>query len=146
MDKGGDRGPDDALAMGGALGFYWRVGGGGAEGVAAIEQSLRAAPPEPSAGQALALAELSVLSFWLGDFARTQSSATSALEMGAAIGDTRSQAVALDHLGALVIQGDPGAGDPMLMRLPELERTARADVALCVSLTALPISYFFQDD
>ena len=146
IDNGCDRAPDDALAMAGALGFYWRVRGRGAEGVAAIEQSLRAAPPEPSAGQALALAELSVLSFWLGDFARTQSSATSALEMGAAIGDTRSQAVALDHLGALVIQGDPGAGDPMLMRAAELARTAGDDVALCDSLTTLAISYFFQDD
>src|SRR5258708_19136541 len=113
MDKGGDRGPDDALAMGGALGFYWRVRGGGAEGVAAIEQSLRAAPPEPSSGQALALAELSVLSFLLGDFARTQSSATSAQALGAAICDTHSQAVALDHLWALVLHGDPGARHPI---------------------------------
>jgi hypothetical protein len=75
--------------MAGALGLYWRVRGREAEGVAAIEQSLRAAPPEnrgPSPGRALALAKLSVLSFWLGDFARTQSSATSAADMGAPAG------------------------------------------------------------
>lgn len=146
IDDGCARAPDDALAMVGALGLYWRVRGRLAEGVTATGQSLRAAPPEPSPGRALALARLSLLSFWLGDFARTQSSATSALEMGAAIGDTRSQAVALCQLGALVILGDPGAGDPMLMRAAELARTAGDDVALCDALTSLTISYFCQDD
>jgi predicted ATPase/DNA-binding NarL/FixJ family response regulator len=146
IDDGCARAPDDALAMVGALGLYWRVRGRLAEGVTATEQSLRAAPPGPSPGRALALAKLSLLSFWLGDFARTQSSATAALEMGAAIGDTRSQALALGQLGALVILGDPVAGDPMLLRAAELARTARDDVALCDSLTPLAISYFFQDD
>ena len=146
IDDGCARVPDDALAMVGALGLYWRVRGRLAEGVTATEQSLDAAPPEPSPGRALALARLSLLSFWLGDFARTQSSATSALEMGAAIGDTRSQALALGQLGALVILGDPGAGDPMLLRAAELARAAGDDAALCDSLTPLAISYFFQDD
>jgi predicted ATPase/DNA-binding CsgD family transcriptional regulator len=146
IDDGCARAPGDALDMAGALGLYWRVRGRLAEGVTATEQSLRAAPPEPSAGRALALAKLSLLSFWLGDFARTQSAATSALEMGAATGDPRSQALALGQLGALVILGDPGAGDPMLMRAAELARTAGDDAALCDSLTPLAISYFFQDD
>jgi hypothetical protein len=146
IDDGCARAPEDALAMVGALGLYWRVRGRLAEGVTATGQSLGAAPPEPSPGRALALARLSLLSFWLGDFARTRSSATSALEMGAAIGDTRSQAVALSQLGALVILGDPGAGDPMLMRAAELARTAGDDAALCDSLTSLAISYFCQDD
>ena len=132
--------------MVGAMGLYWRVRGREVEGVTGIEQSLRAAPPEPSPGRALALAKLSVLSFWLGDFARTQSSATSALEMGAAIGDTRSQALALSRLGALVILSDPAAGDPMLLRAAELARTAGDQVALCDALGSLAISYFFQDD
>jgi predicted ATPase/DNA-binding CsgD family transcriptional regulator len=146
IDDGCARAPDDALVMVGALGLYWRVRGRLAEGVTATEQSLRAAPPDPSPRRALALAKLSFLSFWLGDFARTQSSATSALEMGAAIGDTRSQALALGPLGSLVILGDPDAGDPMLMRAAELARTAGDDVALCDALTPLAISYFFQDD
>jgi predicted ATPase/DNA-binding CsgD family transcriptional regulator len=146
IDDGCARAPDDALAMVGALGLYWRVRGRLAEGVAATEQSLRAAPPEPSPGRALALARLSLLSFWLGDFARTQSSATAALEMGAAIGDPRSQALALSQLGALVILGDPGTGDPMLLRAAELARNAGDDVPLCDALATLAISYFFQDD
>jgi predicted ATPase/DNA-binding NarL/FixJ family response regulator len=146
IDNGCDRAPDDALAMVGAMGLYWRVRGREVEGVTAIEQSLRAAPPEPSPGRALALARLSVLSFWLGDFARTQSSATSALEMGAAISDTRSQAHALSRLGALVILSDPAAGDPMLLRAAELARTAGDQVALCDALGSLAISYFNQDD
>jgi predicted ATPase/DNA-binding CsgD family transcriptional regulator len=146
IDDGCARAPDDALAMAGALGLYWRVRGRLAEGVTATEQSLRAAPAEPSPGRALALAKLSLLSFWLGDFARTQSSAASALEMGAAIGDTRSQALALGPLGSLVILGDPAAGDPMLLRAAELARTAGDQVALCDALTPLAISYFFQDD
>jgi DNA-binding CsgD family transcriptional regulator len=132
--------------MAGALGLYWRVRGRLAEGVAATEQSLGAAPAEPSPGRALALAKLSLLSFWLGDFARTQSSAAAALEMGAATGDTRSQALALGQLGALVILGDPGAGDPMLLRAAELARTAGDQAAECDALTPLAISYFFQDD
>jgi predicted ATPase/DNA-binding CsgD family transcriptional regulator len=146
IDDGCARAPDDALAMAGALGLYWRVRGRLAEGVTATEQSLGAAPPQPSPGQALALAKLSVLSFWLGDFDRTQSAATSALEMGAAMGDTRSQALALSRLGALVILGDPSAGDPMLMRAAELARTAGDQVALCDALGSLAISYFIQDD
>jgi predicted ATPase/DNA-binding CsgD family transcriptional regulator len=146
IDDGCARAPEDALAMAGALGLYWRVRGRLAEGVAATEQSLAAAPPELSPGRALALAKLSLLSFWLGDFARTQSSANSALEMGAAIGDIRSQALALGQLGALVILSDPAAGDPMLMRAAELARAAADDAALCDSLTPLAISYFFQDD
>jgi predicted ATPase/DNA-binding CsgD family transcriptional regulator len=146
IDDGCARAPDDALAMVGALGLYWRVRGRMAEGVTATEQSLRAAPAEPSPGRALALAKLSLLSFWLGDFARTQSSATSALEMGAAVDDTRSQALALGQLGALVILGDPGAGDPMLVRAAELARAAGDHVALCDSLTPLAISYSFRDD
>ena len=81
-----------------------------------------------------------------GDFARTQSSATAALDMGAAIGDTRSQALALSRLGALVILSDPATGDPMLLRAAELARTARDQVALCDALGSLAISYFCQDD
>jgi predicted ATPase/DNA-binding NarL/FixJ family response regulator len=146
IDDGCVRAPDDALAMVGALGLYWRVRGRLVEGVAATEQSLDAARPDPSPGQALALARLSILSFWLGDFARTQSSATMALRMGAAIGDTRSQAFALSRLGALVILDDPGAGDPMLMRAAELARTAGDQVALCDALGSLAISYFCQDN
>ena len=67
-----------------------------------MEQSLRAALPGPFPGRALALAKLSVLTSWLGNYARTQSAATAALDMGAAIGDTRSQALALSRLGSLV--------------------------------------------
>ena len=89
---------------------------------------------------------MSILSFWLGDFARTHSAATSAVEMGAATGDTRSQALALSRLGALVILSDPGTGDPMLMRAAELARTAGDQVALCDALGSLAISYHFQDD
>ena len=146
IDSGCDRAPDDALAIAGALGLYWRVRGRLAEGVAATEQSLRAAPSEPSPARALALAKLSVLSFWLGEFARTRSSATAALDMDAAIGDTRSQALALSRLGALVILTDPATGDPMLIRAAELARTAGDQVALCDALGSLAISYFCQDN
>ena len=124
IDDGCNRAPDDALAIAGALGLYWRVRGRLAEGVAMTEQSLCAASAEPSPLRALALAKLSVLSFWLGDFARTQSAAASALDVGTATGDTRSQALALSRLGALVILGDSAAGDPMLMRAAELARLA----------------------
>ena len=66
--------------------------------------------------------------------------------MGAAVGDTRSQAFALSRLGALVILSDPGAGDPMLTRAAELARTAGDQVALRDALGSLAISYFCQDD
>jgi predicted ATPase/DNA-binding NarL/FixJ family response regulator len=146
IDDSCARAPEEAQAMVGALGLYWRVRGRLAEGATAIEQALRAVPPEPSPARALALARLSLLSFWLGDFARTQSAATSALDMGAATGDARSQALALGQLGALVILGDPETGDQMLMRAAQLARTAGDDVALCDSLAPLAISYLFQDD
>ena len=87
IDDGCARAPDDAVAMVGALGLYWRVRGRLAEGVAATEQSLRAAPPEPSAGRALALAKLSVPSFWLGDFAHQHERA---VRLSAAVHKQRS--------------------------------------------------------
>jgi predicted ATPase/DNA-binding NarL/FixJ family response regulator len=146
IDNGCARAPEDALATVGGLGLYWRVRGRMAEGVTAAEQSLVVAPPEASPAQALALTHLANLTFWLGDFTRTQSAATSALEMGAAIGDTRSQALALCRLGALVILGDASAGDPMLLRAAELARTAGDPIALADSLCSLAISYFCQDD
>ncbi|MGD0700145.1 MAG: LuxR C-terminal-related transcriptional regulator [Trebonia sp.] len=66
--------------------------------------------------------------------------------MGASIGDTRSQALALSRLGALVILSDSSAGDPMLLRAAELARDAGDQVALCDALGSLAISYFHQDD
>lgn len=146
IDDGCGRAPDGAVAISGALGLYWRVRGREAEGVAATERSLAAAPPEPSRGQALALAELSTLTFWLGDFARTRSSATAALEIGAAVGDDRAQSLALGRLGSLVILGDPATGDPMLVRAAELARSAGDQVALCDALATLAVSSHFQDD
>jgi predicted ATPase/DNA-binding CsgD family transcriptional regulator len=146
IDDGCNRAPDDALAIAGALGLYWRVRGRLAEGVSMTEQSLCAASAEASPLRALALAKLSVLSFWLGDFARTRSAAASALDVGTATGDTRSQALALSRLGALVILGDSAAGDPMLARAAELARAAGDQVALCDALGSLAISYFCQDD
>ena len=146
IDDGCNRAPDDALAIAGALGLYWRVRGRLAEGVAMTEQSLAADSAAASPLRALALAKLSVLSFWLGDFTRTQSAAASALDVGAATGDTRSQALALSRLGALVILGDSAAGDPMLLRAAELSRAAGDQVALCDALGSLTISYFCQDD
>jgi predicted ATPase/DNA-binding NarL/FixJ family response regulator len=146
IESGCHRTPEDALAIAGALGLYWRVRGRLAEGMAMTEQSLAAASAEASPVRALALAKLSVLAFWLGDFARTQSAASSALELGEATGDTRSQALALSRLGALVILGDSAVGDPMLVRAAELARTAGDQVALCDALGSLAISYFCQDD
>ena len=145
IHDGCSRAPDDALAIVGALRLYWRVRGRKAEGLAATEQSLAASSPEPSSGRALALATLSNLSFWLGDFARTMSSARAALDVGAAVGDVRSQALALSRLGALVILSDPGSGDPLLERAAELARTAGDEVALCDALGSLGISHFCQD-
>ena len=104
----------------------WACTGGYGGGWRRAWRSSRAWPPPRTKRRrrALALAKLSVLSFWLGDFARTRSAAASAMEMGAATGDTRSQALALRRLGALVILGDSAAGDPMLMRVAELARAA----------------------
>ena len=52
IDDGCARAPNDALAIAGAQWLYWRVRGRGAEGVAAMEQSLAAAPLEPSVEKA----------------------------------------------------------------------------------------------
>jgi predicted ATPase/DNA-binding CsgD family transcriptional regulator len=145
IDDGCARAPADALAIAGALALYWRMRGRLAEGAALTELSLAAAPAEPSPGRALALATLSVHTLWLGDFARTQSAATSGLEMGTAVGDARSQAHALGRLGALVILSDIGAGHPMVLRAIELARAAGDQVALCDALSSLAISYFCQD-
>jgi predicted ATPase/DNA-binding CsgD family transcriptional regulator len=146
IDDGCARAPEDALAIVGALSLYWRMRGRLREGVAAADQSLRCSLPEPSAERALSLGTLSMLSFWLGDFSGTMTSATAALETGAAVGDLRSQAFALTRLGALTILGDPRTGDPMLRKAADLARAAGDNVALCDSLSCLAISYHFHDD
>jgi predicted ATPase/DNA-binding CsgD family transcriptional regulator len=138
--------PEDALAIAGALALYWRVRGRVAEGSALLEQSLATASPKPSSEHALALATQSLLSFWLGNFERTFASAVAGVEMATAVGDIRSRAIALSVLGKLAILGDPASGDPMLIEGAQLARTAGDDVARCHALSALTISYFFQDN
>ena len=138
--------PEDALAIAGALALYWRVRGRVAEGAAVLEQSLATAPPEPSSEHALALATQSRLSFWLGNFERALGAAAAAQEMGAAVGDLRSRALALSTLGKMAMLRDPAAGDPMLIESAQLARTAGDDVARCHALSSLTISYFFQDN
>jgi predicted ATPase len=51
IDDGCARAPEDALAMAGALGLYWRVRGRLAERVTATEQSLGAARLSPPPGR-----------------------------------------------------------------------------------------------
>jgi len=140
------RAPDDALAIVGALWLYWRVRGRVAEGVAAVEQSLAAASSEPSAEKAHALAGLAILTFWLGNYARTQSAVAGALETAAAVGHYRSQSLALGRLGALVMLGDPGTGGDMLDQAAELARKAGDDVALCDALCTIAVNSLFKDD
>ena len=146
IDDGCARAPDDALAIVGALWLYWRVRGRGAEGVAAIEQSLAVAALEASSEKALALAGLAILTFWLGNYARTQSSVTEALEVGAAVGDSRAQSLALGRLGALVMLGDPPTGDGMLEQAAQLARQAGDVVALCDALSTIAVNALFKDD
>jgi predicted ATPase/DNA-binding CsgD family transcriptional regulator len=140
------RAPSDALAIVGALWLYWRVRGRVAEGVAAVEQSLAVSPLEPSSEKALALAGLAILTFWLGDYLRTQSSVMEALEIGAAVGDNRSQSFALGRLGALVMLGDPNAGGEMLDKATALARQAEDVVALCDGLCTIAVNSHFKDD
>jgi predicted ATPase/DNA-binding CsgD family transcriptional regulator len=146
INDGCTRAPNDALAIAGAQWLYWRVRGRGAEGVAAMEQSLAAAPLEPSAEKALALAGLAILTFWLGNYARTQSSVAEAMEIATAVDDHRSQSLALGRLGALVMLGDPGRGGDMLDRAAELARKAGDDVALCDALSTIAVNSLFKDD
>ena len=139
IDDGCARAPDDALATVGALGLYWRVRGRLAEGVTAMEQSLRAAPPEPSPGRALALAKLSLLSFWLGDFVRTQSAATSALEMGAAMLPVALAFAATADPPAAVLTGPVATAHvpPGVIRLP---RPAGTGDRVRVSIAGQPLT------
>jgi predicted ATPase/DNA-binding CsgD family transcriptional regulator len=146
IDDGCARAPDDALAIVGAQWLYWRVRGRCAEGVAAMEQSLAGAPSEPSAEKALAMSGLAILTFWLGDYARTQSSVSEAMETAAAVGNHRSQSRALGRLGALVMLGDPGRGGHMLDRAAELARIAGDDVSLCDALCTIAVNAHFKDD
>jgi predicted ATPase len=63
-------GETDALRLAGALALYWRERGRLDEGIRTIEHALAATPNTPSAPRALALAVLSTLSIWRGDFVR----------------------------------------------------------------------------
>jgi predicted ATPase/DNA-binding CsgD family transcriptional regulator len=146
IEDGCLRAPEDALAIVGALSLYWRVRGRLGEGLVATDRSLGCPQPSPSAERALALASLSTMSFWFGDFSRTMTSAVDAVEMGKAVGDPRSQAQALSALGNLTILGDPGTGDELLEQAVGLARTAGDEVALCNALVAQGVSYHFHDD
>ena len=146
IDDGCVRVPEDALAIVGALSLYWRVRGRLGEGLVATDRSLGCPQPAPSAERAVALASLSTMSFWFGDFSRTLTAAIAAVEMGKAVGDPRSQAQALSALGNLTILGDPGTGDQLLEQAVGLARAAGDEVALCNALVAQGVSYHFHDD
>ncbi len=128
-------GGPDALRLVGALALYWRERGRLDEGIRAIEQVLADTPPEPSAPRALALAVLSTLTFWRGDFARTAAAATEAIATAETVGDARAHSHALGRLGCMVMLSDPGTGDHMLHEAVELARQAADDVALADALT-----------
>ncbi|HEY3629635.1 MAG TPA: LuxR C-terminal-related transcriptional regulator [Jatrophihabitantaceae bacterium] len=136
----------DALRLVGALALYWRERGRLGEGIQAIEQALVAAPPQPSGPRALALAVLSTLCTWRGDFARTASAAKEAIAMAEAIGDARALSHALGRLGCLVTLAEPAAGEAMLRQAVELGRQAADDVALGDALVCLALGAHFQDD
>ena len=139
--------PDkDALRLVGALALYWRERGRLGEGIQAIEQALVAAPPEPSGPRALALAVLSTLCTWRGDFARTASAAKEAIAMAETVGDARALSHALGRLGCLVMLSEPAAGEPMLRQAVELGRQAADDVALGDAFVCLALGAHFQDD
>ena len=145
IDDGCAHAPEDALAIVGALALYWRERGRLAEGIAATEQSLAAAPA-PTAGRALALAKLATLTFRRSDFGRTQTAGAEALELGRAVGETRSQAHVLATLGCLLIFMDPRSGDPMLVQAVELAQLSQDAIALSDAATCLAFSHHFQDN
>ncbi|HEY7049728.1 MAG TPA: LuxR C-terminal-related transcriptional regulator [Jatrophihabitantaceae bacterium] len=136
----------DALRMVGALALYWRERGRLEEGIRTIEQALSAVRHSPSAPRALALAVLSTLCTWRGDFARAASAAYEAIAMAEAIGDARALSHALGRLGCLVVLSEPAAGDPMLGQAVELGHRAADDVALADALVCLALSAHFRDD
>jgi DNA-binding CsgD family transcriptional regulator len=140
------QGEPDALRLVGALALYWRERGRLDEGTRAIEQALAATPGTPSAPRALALAVLSTLSIWRGDFVRTASAATEAIAMAETVGDARALSHALGRLGCMVVLSEPAAGDPMLRQAVELGRQAADDVALSDAHVCLALSCHFQDD
>ena len=136
----------DALRLVGALALYWRERGRLDEGIQAIELALTAASPAASPPRALALAVLSTLCTWRGDFARTASAAKEAIAMAEAVGDARALSHALGRLGCLVMLSEPAAGEPMLRQAVELGRQAADDVALGDALVCLALGAHFQDD
>ena len=139
-------GETDALRLVDALALYWRERGRLDEGIRTIEQALAATPNTPSAPRALALAVLSTLSIWRGDFVRTASAATEAIAMAETVGDARALSHALGRLGCMVVLSEPAAGDGMLRQAVELGRQAADDVALSDALVCLALSAHFQDD
>lgn len=136
----------DALRMVGALALYWRERGRLEEGIRAIEQTLSAVRHNPSGPRALALAVLSTLCTWRGDFSRAASAAHEAIAMAEAVGDARALSHALGRLGCLVVLAEPAAGDPMLEQAVELGHQAADDVALADALVCLALSAHFRDD
>ena len=128
----------------GALGLYWRARGRRAEGVTATERAR--APPR-------LILPPRVLPWPICRFCRSASAISPHavrrhFRPGNGRGDRRHPLAGPraqpprgpGHLG------DPGTGDPMLIRAAELARTAGDDVALCNARTSLVISYFCQDD
>ncbi|HVM64240.1 MAG TPA: LuxR C-terminal-related transcriptional regulator, partial [Acidimicrobiales bacterium] len=146
IDHGCANDPEDALAIVVALGLYWRVRGRAAEGLTAIQQTLAAAPTQPSALRARALAKLSYLAQWVGDFALMYSSATEAMEIGLATGDAHSRALALERLAVAMMLTEPDTADPMLEEAATLARAVGDQVALCDAQRTLVVSHMFHDD
>lgn len=114
--------PETSLRCCTALAYWWLLTGRLTEGPAALTRAIDAAGDLRSTLGAAALFWRGYLAFFAGDYERTRDDEQRALALAQELDDTAIEARALNALGLLESQSDPGASLVMLDRSRELAR------------------------
>jgi predicted ATPase/class 3 adenylate cyclase/DNA-binding NarL/FixJ family response regulator len=136
---------DAALAMVGALTFFWTLHGHYREGVAWFQEAL-ALEPTPSAARAKALWGLGHLSVYASDIGTAYGSAEQGLAMAREVGDTKIAGRCLNVLGFLESYLDIPTGRARLAEGVATAREAGDDWCLADTLQLYAFTWVFQDD
>jgi predicted ATPase/class 3 adenylate cyclase/DNA-binding CsgD family transcriptional regulator len=136
---------DTALAMVGALTFFWTLHGHYREGTAWFQQALALAS-EPSAARAKALWGLGHLSVYAADVGTGYASAEQGLAMAREVGDTKVMGRCLNVLGWMESYLDIPTGRARLAEGVATAREARDDWGLADTIQLYAYTWLFQDD
>jgi len=130
IDHTADVEPERALRLCNALAYWWLLTGQPEEGPMALTRALDATDGQRSELRCGALFWRGYLSFFAGDYKRTEEDANEALSVAQQLGDMVNEARILNTLGLLEAMPDPGRSMATLARARALASSVGDDWCL----------------